>query len=292
MTAVQWFVKCGLGAAVVLLACGFATARFGHGLQLPSTSARDGSLINFNRYVKEAAPDVVLVGSSLTFRLKEEYFVTPKLRNMALVGGSPVTLLEIVAEQERLPKVVLVEMNILSRPTDAVLVDRYSRRGNTEPLFFRPIRETLAAYENWNHAPLSHAQVASTLSRLLEQPPSSFDNRVYVDRALQQENVDDPTVAVLANVKRIEELILSLEQRGTRVRLFQLPYSNELEDSRSARITREIVRTKFPDSDRWLSVTFARNELRWADGVHLDERSAVIISNSIDRALSSLLGSM
>ena len=82
MVTVQWFVKCGLTAAVLLLACGFATARFGHGLQLPSITTRDGSLITLNRYAKEPIPDVVLVGSSLAFRLKEEYFATTKLRNL------------------------------------------------------------------------------------------------------------------------------------------------------------------------------------------------------------------
>ena len=117
MATVKWFIKCGLTAAVLLLACGFGTARFGHGLQLPSTATRDGSLITLNRYAKEPIPDVVLVGSSLTFRLKEEYFATTNLRNLALAGGSPVTALEIVANQPRLPRIVLVETNVLSRAT-------------------------------------------------------------------------------------------------------------------------------------------------------------------------------
>ena len=42
-------------------------------------------------YLREPVPDVVLVGSSITFRLKEEYFATRGLRNLALAGGSPVT---------------------------------------------------------------------------------------------------------------------------------------------------------------------------------------------------------
>src|SRR4030081_52341 len=142
-------------------------------MQMPSTTTRDGSLITLNRYAKEPIPDVVLVGSSLTFRLKEEYFATPRLRNLALAGGSPVTGLEIVTNQPRLPKIVLVETNVLSRPTDAVLVKRYSRSSNANPLFFRPIRTAVAAYENWLHAPLSHKQVSVYLSQLLEHPPST-----------------------------------------------------------------------------------------------------------------------
>jgi hypothetical protein len=289
MFPVRWFAKFGLSALALLFACGLATAWFGNTLQLPSTTTRDGTLITMNRYVTEPVPHVVLLGSSLTFRLKEEYFATPVLRNLALAGGSPVTGLEIVANQPRIPKIILVETNILSRATDSALVARYSE-GGSPPMFLRPIRTAIAAYENWNHAPLTHARAAAALGRLLAQPPSEFDNHIYVERALQQENTEDPTAAVQRNAKRIEELIVTLEQRGAQVLLFEAPVSAQLEQSRSARITREIVHARFPDSDRWLRIVFAGSELRWADGVHLDERSAVIVAHSIDQALASLPG--
>jgi len=230
MSAVTWLAKCCLGAVTLLLACGLATAWFGNGLQLPSTTTRDGTLITLNRYAREPIPDVVLVGSSLTFRLKEEYFATPRLRNLALAGGSPVTGLEIVANQPRLPRLVLVEANVLSRPADTALVEKYSKGGNAEPLFFRPIRTAMAAYENWLHAPVSHTQVSLALGRLLEQPPSDFDNRVYADRALQQSDAEDPTVAVQANVTRIEQLIAALERRGARVLLYSFPIPSSSKD--------------------------------------------------------------
>jgi hypothetical protein len=290
ISAVQWLAKCGFSAVMLLFASGLATAWFGNGLQLPSTTTRDGALLVLNRYAKERIPDVALVGSSLTFRLKEEYFATSSLRNLALAGGSPVTGLEIVANKSRLPKIILVEANVLSRPTDDALVARYSRDVAAEPLIFRPIRTAVAAYENWLHAAPSHAQVSSALSRLLEEPPNEFDNRVYADRALQQFNAEDPTAAVRMNAERIEHLRRAVEQRGARLLLFELPYSAPLEDSRSAKITREIVHAKFPDPDRWLRIDFARGELRWADGVHMDERSALIVAQSIDKALSSLPG--
>jgi len=289
ISIVRWFSKCGFSAAILLLACGAATAWFGNGLQLPATTTRDGTLITLNRYAREPIPDVALVGSSLAFRLKEEYFATPRLRNLALAGGSPVTGLEIIASQPRLPRIILVEANVLSRATDTSLVQRYSRGRDAEPVVFRPIRTAVAAYENWLHAPLSHSQASFGHTQLLKQPPSDFDSRIYVDRALQQMNEEDPTVTARVNVMRIEQLILAVEQSGARVRLFELPYSEQLEESRSAKITREIVHTKFPDPERWLQIDFPRKELRWADGVHLDERSAVIVTQSVDRTLSSLL---
>ncbi|MEA2911217.1 MAG: hypothetical protein QOJ15_3298, partial [Bradyrhizobium sp.] len=130
---------------------------------------RDGTLITFNRYIQESLPDVVIVGSSVSFRLKEEYFATPSLRNLAIAGGSPLTGLEIVANGKRLPRVVLVEANVLSRSTDAALVEKYSRSDRAEPLFFRPIRTAVLAYENWLHAPLNHTQVSLALSQLLKR---------------------------------------------------------------------------------------------------------------------------
>jgi len=287
---VQWFGKWALSTLMLLSACGLATAWFGSGLQLPSTTVRDGATIALNRYATEPVPDVVLVGSSLTLRLNEEYFATRSLRNLAIGGGSPLTGLEIVANQPRLPKIILVETNVLSRSTDAALVERYSRRGSAEPVLFRPIRTAVAAYENWRHAAPRHEQVSSALSRLLEQSPSEFDNRIYAERALEQHNAEDPAVNTRMNVERIQQLMLAVEQRGSRLLLFELPYSAPLEQSRSVKITKEIVQTKFSGSDRWLHLDLARGELRWADGVHLDARSALIVSQSIDKALSSVLG--
>jgi hypothetical protein len=289
MSAVRWLAKCAVSTASLLLACGIATAWFGNSLQLPATTTRDGTLITLNRYAREPVPDVVLVGSSLTFRLKEEYFAMPRLRNLALAGGSPLTGLEIVANQPRLPKLILIEANVLSRAADQTIVERYSSR-DTEPLFFRPVRAAVAAYENWLHVPLTHAQVSAELDRLLKAPPSDFDSRIYAERALAQFNAQDSTDVTQANVDRLEQLIAAIEQRGLRALLFELPYSQPLEESRLAKNTREIVHARFPAPDRWLHIEYARSDLRWADGVHLDERSAVIVAQSIDRILPSLLG--
>jgi hypothetical protein len=289
LSAVQWLVKCGIGAAVLLIACGLATARFGAGLQMPATTTRDGTLITMNRFAREPVPEIVLVGSSQTFRLKEEYFATPKLRNLALAGGSPVTGLEIIANRPQLPELVLVETNVLSRPVDTALVERYAG-GSSEPLLFRPVRAAVAAYEGRLHAPMTHDQAAPALRRLLAQPPSDFDNRAHVDRAVRQSSAEDPTNAALTNAARIKGLIGTLEQAGTRVLLFELPCTEAIEGTRAATITREIIHAAFPDSSRWLRIDTRRSQLRWADGVHLDERSAVMVAEAMEHAFGSVRG--
>jgi hypothetical protein len=211
-----WIAKCGLAAVLLLLACWLVAALPGNSLRLPAVTTRDGTLITMNRYLGEPTPDIVLVGSSLTFRLKEEYFASRALRNLALAGGSPLTGLEIVARQPRLPGLILVETNVLSRPVDEALVEQYPGGGRTGPLLIRPVRAAVAAYENWMHAPPSRDDVARTIDRLIELPPGSFDNRAYVERAVQQMNAEDPTRAVASNIERLRQLIPAIERNGTR----------------------------------------------------------------------------
>jgi hypothetical protein len=226
----------------------------------------------------------VLVGSSVTWRLKEEYFAQPGVRNLALAGGSPVTGLEIVARQSRLPKVVLIETNVMSRSVDPTLVARFTGKELSE-MFLRPVRTAVAVYELWNHAPPDPARVRTTLEGLLGQPPSSFDNRVYVERAVEQMNTEDPAAAARANVVVIRQLIAEIEQRGAKALLIEIPLAPEIEETRSAKVTRDIVREAFPDGNTWLTIVAPPAQLRWADGVHLDERSALVVARAIEKAL-------
>lgn len=283
---VPWLVKCAVGAATLLLACRLATLWVGTSLQQPAVTTRDGSLITFNRYVQQPLPDIVLVGSSVTWRLKEEYFSLPRVRNLALAGGSPVTGLEIVAKRQRLPKTILIETDVLSRAVDGTLVERFSGAERAQALFLRPVRTAIAALESWNHAPPDPVQARAARQDLLRQKPSRFDNHVYVERAVREMNAEDPTAAARANAMLMKQLIGEIERRGTRALLIDVPLSPEITDTRAARVTRAIVQDAFPDRAAWLSIDAPLSELRWADGVHLDERSALVVVRAIESGLA------
>jgi len=282
--AISWLFKCALMAAVVLMADRLVAVAIGTKLQQPATTTRDGSMVTMNRYVQEPTPSLVLVGSSITWRLKEENFSLPGVRNLALAGGSPVTGLEIVAKQPELPKVVLVETNVLSRAVDHALVARFTGKESSET-FLRPVRTAVAAYEIWNHAPPDPARMHAALEKLLSQPPSGFDNHAYVERAVREQNAEDPTLATRANVVLIRRLMTEIERRGTRVLLMEIPLASEIEQTLFARVTRQIVQEAFPDRSTWLKIEAPPAELRWADGLHLDERSALIVARAIEKAL-------
>lgn len=282
-----WLIKCAGVAVALLLACGLATARFGSALQQPTVTTRDGSIVALNRYVGEPVPDLVLVGSSVAWRLKEEYFSRVRVRNLALAGGSPVTGLAIVAKQKSLPKMVLIETNVLTRLADDALIKKFSGGARTAALLLRPVRTAVAAYETWNHTPPNAADSRAERDRLLKEPPSPFDNKVYLDRAVQQMNDDDPTAAARANVARIRELVDDIERRGSRALLLEIPFAAEIEDSRMVKMSKAIVHAAFPDRERWLPINPPVSELRWADGVHLDERSALLVVRAIESALAA-----
>lgn len=285
---IAWLAKCGLCAALWLAVCGVATAWVGVEQRLPATTTRDGTLLTLNRYVEEKIPDVVLVGSSLTYRLNEEYFATARLRNLALAGGSPITGLDVVLAQRLFPKIVLIEINVLSRPPDDTVAAHYLRGTSAEPRLLRPIRAAVALYENLRHARPSHAQVVAAMEGLLKQPPGDFDNRLYLQRAVKGFD-DDPSNDLKVNVKRLAEQVERARKLGIRVMLFELPFSSELQATRHMQITRRIVSERFPDSAEWLPLDVDPTQLRWLDGVHLDERSAMLVSRSIDTALGPLL---
>ena len=107
----NWFLKCSIAAGLSLLV--YAAIAIAGPKAPPLPTSRDGALTVLDRYMQEPVPVVLLVGSSLTARLNEVYFDTPDLRVIGLAGGSPITALEVALARNRLPKTILIEMNIL-----------------------------------------------------------------------------------------------------------------------------------------------------------------------------------
>src|SRR5205085_3010551 len=106
------------------------------------------------------------------------------------------------------------------------LIAKFALSDAAKPSMLRPIRAGIAAFEKWNHAPPTPTQAAANRNFLLRQPPSHFDNRVYVDRVVREQNADDPTgdAVARANIERIVELIPQLEKKGARVLLLEIPF--------------------------------------------------------------------
>jgi hypothetical protein len=123
----------------------------------------------------------------------------------------------IVAKQRYLPKIILIESNVLSRAVDTELIENFSRRDQENSQLIRPIRSAVAIYENWNHAPMDQRRALVGREELLRQPPSGFDNRACVDRAVHQLSEESPIDGARSNVEQLNKLIEVVEKRGSRV---------------------------------------------------------------------------
>jgi hypothetical protein len=88
--------------------------------------------------------------------------------------------------------------------------------------------------------------------------------------------------------KRIQELITIFESRGAKVYLLYLPYADGYDHHAYAKRSREIASGNGAFTcQRCIDVRklVAVEELRWTDGVHLDERSALIVVEALEKRL-------
>ncbi|SDR79155.1 hypothetical protein SAMN05444158_0004 [Bradyrhizobium canariense] len=125
-----------------------------------------------------------------TFRLKEEYFATPSLRNLALAGGSPVTGLEIVASQPRLPRINPGRSECVVPRVDSALVrevfaerqhrsvifpsdqDRCRRLRELESIYRSPMRECLSPSASCSSSRRAISTITSTwIARFKSRTP-------------------------------------------------------------------------------------------------------------------------
>jgi hypothetical protein len=278
----QWILKCAVTAALALSL--YAAVSMAGPKAPPLATSRDGAAALLDRYVNEPVPNVLLAGTSFTARLNEAYFETPDLKVLGLAGGSPITTLEIALARDNLPKTILVELNVLTRGEDRALVERFS--GNGAPAIPRPIRSAVAFYERWHHPSPDRDSAKAQAAALLKGVPSDFDNHVWVERVMHEWSTA-PAEAIMTNdLTALKQLVERLEARGSKVYFYIVPAAGPLLDLAAPKATASAAHRAFPDERRWIHLDGSLPDLRWADGVHLDERSAVMIAQQIDRFLS------
>ena len=180
-------------------------------------------------------------------------------------------------------------MNILDRGEDASLVQRFTDGTNAFTLP-RPINSAVAFYERWRHAPLDRHQAAAIIAAQLQDRPSEFDNRVYVDAKMQEWRAPVPTEEISKNAASLKQLVQQIEARGSLVYFYTLPYAEPLQFSDRARYTAVTAQATFPNDHHWLRLDPPTQELRWPDGTHLDARSSIIVAKEIQKQLSLRIG--
>ncbi len=236
-----------------------------------------------SRYALEPTPDVALVGSSMIYRVYEGYFQT-RLRNVAIGGGSPITGLAIIASYPALPRIIVVETNILSRPLDPVLVEKFGNNDSAPFRWFRPYRVAISYIYYW----LKYQSESDNIARLPRQPASSYDIKASLDETEVEYGSHGFDQQMATNAETLRDLVAKLESRGCRIYFVELPYPGNLNDSHFAQTARSLAHKAFPDREKWPEIDYHVPELRWVDASHMDERSAIIVAREIDGFLGRL----
>ena len=292
MTAAQpasWFFKAATVFAVSFATCWAIPRAFENIPEFPTISTEREQFLIFDRYFRLPVRKIALAGSSLTARLKEEYFDRNDIRNVALPGGSPLTDLAILADAAwKRPRVIAVETNILSRGVDEEMIREFHGfTGRTDAL--RPLRTLAALYQRkFGTAPptLDSAMRAN----ILRLPPAQpLANEKIIAETIVEFDKPQYDDWIRKNAALLKTLADRLEAEGVRVYLFELPVVPEIEQTRFVRTTRMAVSDLF-GSDRWLKLDYPAGELRYYDGAHLDERSAILIARALERAILSNMG--
>ena len=228
--------------------------------------------------IKLSLVDIALVGSSMTFRIYEGYFKT-RLRNVSISGGSPLTGLAILASYPSVPHVVLVETNIMSRAAESELIEKFGKNDAAASRWFEPYRAAISLVYYWLKFK------SENVAELRSSAPATYDISASLHQAAEEFASTGTDEAMAENTRTMKRLVSTLESRGCKVYFYELPYPGNLATSHFALTARTLMHDAFPDPKRWPQFDYHLPELRWVDAAHLDERSAAIVAQEMDRVL-------
>ncbi len=243
---------------------------------------------------RTTTPDVAIVGSSLSRRLDRGYFSTMRVANMSLGGGSVMTGLELLRQMNPLPKIILVESNILDRTLDedvfkTVITGTQSKVWVIASGLTKPVRYILGkpifSYPSQTHdAQWWERKRAKALS----SKPEIYDIDKAVSDGLKGWDQRNAWDIANHNMGHIQEIIPEFEAKGVKVYLMYLPYSPRY-DHHTFAIKNRIIASgnEFFECAKCLDIRRLVNvdDLRWADGAHLDDRSVALVANALEQRL-------
>lgn len=257
------------------------------------------------RYLLTDEPQVAFVGSSLTHALRSDYFSNSDYNNLALPGGSPLTGMMLIANSGHLPRVLIIETNILGEKANTELLDYFEPLPSTleEPRRlirdFKPIRTALCSVLKADpSSDTMHKRTMAPENRqayykgrkaaLLAESPTDHDVAEAVTRALNIKPSAGFEPKVQANAQNVVKLAAQMEAQGVKVYLLEMPLMPAIKDGiYSSTVHREIEKANATRPDRWLQLDLDQSQLRWTDAYHLDERSSILVIHAIEQKLQN-----
>jgi len=290
-----FFLGCvALTVAILTMAWGTVVDEF-VGLKKPFTfTTTESNIATLAMELRIPSPDMAIVGSSLSRRLDSGFFEHMNVMNLSLSGGSVMTGLEILNRSATLPPIILVEVNILDRPVDEELMEMGIIASQSRPWAIlggatKPIRYLLnKPFFSYISHQIESGRWNTKRISLRTQLPASYDIRSKVSNGLASWDSRDRWDIANTNIMRMNELIDKLESKGARVYLVYMPYVSEYDAHAFAQRNRELASgNKRFECARCIDVRklVDMEQLRWVDGAHLDERSALVVADALQRQL-------
>jgi hypothetical protein len=284
-----WLTRFAATLALLYAACLAAPRLLGDIPQFPAVTGNAMQVDTLDRYFKLPQLDIVIVGSSLAWHLKDWYFARGNVRNAALAGGTPLTALAIIAAAPSArPRAIAVETNVLDRSLDEKLFGTFKDAKRPEPPL-PPMRTLAAWYEDARNGSLPYSR--TKIQSIRASAPGPDHSSQAVDTIWPDWNRPLDRNLLLEHAQQIKVLAEKLESQGVRVFFFEMPYPSRLRDSLFAKTMHEAFAEVIgPDDERRLNLRYPLEEMRSVDGSHLDERSAVVFAAALDAAISEKLG--
>jgi hypothetical protein len=270
-----WLAKVALTAFGGLLLCALVTPQ----VQVTENDGQGAEELVL--YRNEPTPLYALIGTSLTYRLKEEYFLPMAVRNLALPGRSFVTSLEILGSYPKLPANIFVETSVMTWSDDANFVKKFSYDAGGH-FKIGPLVRGLVAYINSAKRKVKAAQLDDSI---LSESPAQYNNKDYIEWAKKQWTGHNQDAEIASNVDALAHLVIQLEKRGSNVYLYEMPLAPGMTETDVMTTTRKLVHQRFAGPGRWLTLNYPVDQLRFRDHAHLDERSALIVARAMRNAI-------
>lgn len=245
-----------------------------------------------------AKPNAI-VGSSLAARLVRTS-LDEEFHHLALVSDGPLTGLEVLRRQGTIPRVLLIETNLLLREENAAALDNTFR-----PILshFRP--HLPALQERYQPANVLAGQIGErilrrtfrTLGQFIPDRPAARAMPLDSDRARQLFEVglaeqraatDVPADAarLAEHLRRLQIHVDEFERRGSRCIFLEMPTDPSLMNLRQPREIRTALLQAFPeDKYRWIRPETSRRYLT-TDGAHLTESEAKAYAHRIHQEIA------
>ncbi|HBE02862.1 MAG: hypothetical protein A2096_07100 [Spirochaetes bacterium GWF1_41_5] len=234
-------------------------------------SDRQKNIIKAERYLYSPKYfPAVIVGSSLSARMEDEFF-PGWLYNLSFHGGSPYTGMEFIKKKPKLPRLLLVEINIIEGEVDRSLLNIFS------PPLLPAWRQFLPVLRD-QYKPsgvLTDAVIGLRAKTVKEKRAQGRDEKIFSENLnlFYRLNMQEPEYEKIANrISQLEEYCGHFSAQGVKIIFFEMPVDIKIRQARRPAWVREKIIEKFgaenllqPSSDRSYITT---------DSLHLVYKSA------------------